>query len=48
MVRLWVLPNMESDMQQHSHSQAGFTLLELIIVITSLLIIGAIIFFIGR
>lgn len=48
MVRLWVLPNRESDMQHHSHSQAGFTLLELIIVIISLLIIGAIIFFIGQ
>lgn len=34
-------------MSKRLHSQAGFTLLELIIVIISLLIIGAIILFIG-
>jgi prepilin-type N-terminal cleavage/methylation domain-containing protein len=34
-------------MRKHTQQQAGFTLLELIVVIISLLIIGAIIFFIG-
>jgi prepilin-type N-terminal cleavage/methylation domain-containing protein len=34
-------------MSKRLNSQAGFTLLELIIVIISLLIIGAIVFFIG-
>jgi prepilin-type N-terminal cleavage/methylation domain-containing protein len=34
-------------MHKHTQPQAGFTLLELIVVIISLLIIGAIIFFIG-
>lgn len=34
-------------MSKNTQQQAGFTLLELIVVIISLLIIGAIIFFIG-
>lgn len=34
-------------MYTHNQQQAGFTLLELIVVVISLLIIGAIIFFIG-
>lgn len=34
-------------MQYQPHKQAGFTLLELIVVIVSLVIIGTIILFIG-
>lgn len=34
-------------MQYQSNNQAGFTLLELVVVIVSLIIVGAIILFIG-
>lgn len=37
-----------THMNQHSPSQAGFTLLELIVVIVSLGIVAAIIFFISQ
>lgn len=35
-------------MRKHPQSQAGFTLLELIIVIVSLVIVGAIVLFMER